>query len=625
MKRFIFCLFFYLNVFAQNSFQAQENIPSHLFKLGEVVGFQIIQHQKEHPNIIALVLETKKNFKIYQENLEFYFVPTNSLPYAIEHKTQKPAQTYFDPFYKKEKKIYENGTIFYLENHLPVTLNDSLEIHVQACSKTVCSLPTKLILKTQLGSKSYENTQSSLEFFPTLNTQTNVEPSTPLISSQKELSFEERFNNSLEYQIQNALKTGSLLLFPALFLAGLFMNLTPCVYPMIPITLHVMFQLGENKRKSKSLPIFYVGGVVFAYCLLGLFAGMTGSLFGSQLASPSFRIVISIFMFFLGFSLLGYFHFSALQTFANKIPVAKNYPHLAAGTMGAVSGLVAAPCTGPILSMILILIAQNKNPLIGFTSMFIFALGFGFPYLALGFLGQNLAQMPKFPKLIYSIKIFFATFMFALGLYFARFIFEKIPFIQNIFFRPHIVTLSLSIFLFIFFSLFLTYKKSFISKTAHIFVLTTGTLLALWLSLSISKGFSHPKNSNSQKIVNISPIKMETNIDVAMHLSQKLGKPLLIDVWATWCNVCLEMKASTWQDENLAKYLNEHYIVAEINLTNENTSSTNINNWIQKWGIQGLPSVGFFKSPTTFEKPPQILYQGFVSAEKVLETAKNLK
>ena len=125
--------------------------------------------------------------------------------------------------------------------------------------------------------------------------------------------------------------------------------------------------------------------------------------------------------------MLGVFNFTAVQSFANKIPLAQNYPRTAVVTMGAVSGLISAPCTGPVLSTILLLIAQNKNPVSGFTYMLFFALGFGLPYVALGFFGQRLSRMPKFPRLVNFIKIFFASLMFALALYYARGTFQKIP------------------------------------------------------------------------------------------------------------------------------------------------------------------------------------------------------
>ncbi|MBX9838979.1 MAG: thioredoxin family protein [Silvanigrellaceae bacterium] len=345
------------------------------------------------------------------------------------------------------------------------------------------------------------------------------------------------------------------------------MNLTPCIYPMIPITLNIMSQYG-GKGKIKLLPFIYVGGMIITYAMLGVFAGMSGNIFGSQLANPIFNWIVAFIMFLLGLSMLGVFNFTAVQSFANKIPIAQNYPRVAVATMGAVSGLISAPCSGPVLSTILLLIAQNKNPVSGFTYMLFFAFGFGLPYIILGYFGQNLTRLPKFPRLLNFIKMFFAALMFALALYYVRSFFIKIPFIQDFYAKPQLLSICIFVILALVFTVFST-KKNILGKISKIGLIFSCYILCLWITLASTYSFYYNKEISSFNNLNDkSIIQWHSNFDEAVAIAQKTGQPIIFDVWAEWCVACLEMKETTWKDKKLIDYINKNFIPVKLDYTN---------------------------------------------------------
>ncbi|BBH52482.1 protein-disulfide reductase DsbD family protein [Fluviispira sanaruensis] len=599
-------------------------------KITDVVFFQIFRGENHDNKNIQISLKTANNFKIYEDKLKFLVVSKDNLPYEISYSTNKPSKAYKDPFYKKSKNVFESGTVFTLSNYRAFSHNDKIEIMLQSCSDSICLVPTQLILPVN-GNNIAEELKNELYFKPMDNKsviKTQEISGTDEKRALKNLSTENitYLNDNLALKIQQALSMGSFLLFPALFIAGLLMNLTPCVYPMIPITLNVLSQFGAQKEKKKkfhaiTLPSIYVGGMVITYSLLGVFAGMTGNIFGAQLANPILNVFIAAIMFILGLSMLGLFNLSLLQNLAHKVPLADKYPRIAVGTMGAVSGLISAPCTGPVLSMILVLIAQNKNPLTGFTYMLFFALGFGVPYIFLGIFGQKFMKLPRFPKLINFTKIFFASLMFALSFYYLRSFLQNTTFIQNFYAEPNILIVIILLLLSIFFCL-LFIKPNIIGKLAKFALIISCTILALWLTLLTTNSFIQIKSKKIEsEVVQVSGINWLYDYTEAKKLAKQTSKPILFDVWADWCTACLEMKETTWKDKELIEIINKNFIAVQMDFTQ---TPDDIQILINRWGVAGLPAYGFFKNNSSFDESPDVLFQGLISTQKLINSAKNV-
>jgi len=604
-----FTFFFNLNLFAAENIKISDVVVFH---------FESVDQKKKQ---FTVALETRKDFKIYEHNLSFQYVPALGLPFGTKYKATPDAVSYLDPFYHEQKKIFQNGNLFVFPQEITLDPKDSLKISVQACSVSMCLMPADLTLPLMPGASS-----SLLESSSPMTASPSFSPATvePINQDQGVSTSFVDLRTPISDQVQDALLSKSFLIFPLLFLAGLLMNLTPCVYPMIPITLSVMTHYGQNTDPSakgkKIFPLIYVTGMVITYALLGVIAGMTGHLFGSQLANPVFAVVMACVMFFLGFAMLGAIQFSAIQNFGNRIPLLKNHPWFAVATMGAVSGLVSAPCTGPVLSMILLLIAQNKDPVSGFVFMIFFALGFGFPYLFLGLFTQKMVRLPRFPKAIFLTKIFFASLMFGLGLFFLKSILQNAPLFSVLFTLPKTGVIAVSFFVLCLSTVLFFWIKNKFRFFVLFFSMASGTVLATWFALWISHAFAQPQTIGKEDLApsnENSLIHWHTNLEKAVQLAKEKGKPVLVDVWAQWCAACLEMDQTTWRNVSIAKQLNENYIPVKLDYTD---GPKDLQKKLEQWNVVGLPGVLIFQTDADLGQKPLVQFQGKISDEKLMDS-----
>ena len=193
-------------------------------------------------------------------------------------------------------------------------------------------------------------------------------------------------------------------------------NLTPCVYPMIPITLRLLGQKTKHPYLSASS---YALGIMLTYTALGLVAAGSGQMFGQFMGLSWVNLVLTIVMALLGLSMLYSGGFTWLQNLGLKL--GGGAPSLwRSALMGVGAGFVASPCTGPILAG---LIAYSSTQGDLYRSVFLFisySLGFSLPYVFLGGMAQKITQIKLSDKIQTTVKIFFAAVMFALSFYYLR-------------------------------------------------------------------------------------------------------------------------------------------------------------------------------------------------------------
>lgn len=183
-----------------------------------------------------------------------------------------------------------------------------------------------------------------------------------------------------------------------LFGAGILTSLTPCIYPMIPITVGIISgtSAGQATRaRTATLTLVYVTGLALFYAVLGLIAGLSGSLFGTVSASPWARFVIGNLLLVFALALLDVIPVSAparLMQWAAGL-AGGTYPGVF--LLGATSGIVAAPCGAPAFAAVLTWVATTRSGILGFVYLFVFALGMTALLAVVGLSSGRLAALPK--------------------------------------------------------------------------------------------------------------------------------------------------------------------------------------------------------------------------------------
>lgn len=209
---------------------------------------------------------------------------------------------------------------------------------------------------------------------------------------------------------------GNPLDFALAFLAGMGMSLTPCVYPLIPVTIgYIGINAAGSKLKGLLLSFIYVTGIAVTYSLLGLFACLTGKLFGSITSHPAVYIAAGIIIIFFGLSMLDLFLFSFPGI---KLPAHKKEGYLSTFILGLSSGLIIGPCLTPALGAILTYIAARQNILYGVLLLVSFSYGMGFILVLCGTFSSILVSLPRPRKWMSYLKKIAAAILLLMGIYF---------------------------------------------------------------------------------------------------------------------------------------------------------------------------------------------------------------
>ncbi len=221
------------------------------------------------------------------------------------------------------------------------------------------------------------------------------------------------FNN-----IEQLIATNPLLAFVAVFAAGVLVSFTPCVYPVIPLTLgFIGAKSAGSKWKGFKLSLIYVLGIAITYAVIGAVASLSGKLFGNVGSSPISYFIVANVCMALGLSMLGVFHFPLISLAGSNIPKKKE-GYLGVFFIGVISGLIVGPCTAPVLATILVYVASRQNPIYGFLLLFVFGYGVGFLMILLGTLTGLLESLPKPGPWLEKVKSVFGWVLIFAAEYF---------------------------------------------------------------------------------------------------------------------------------------------------------------------------------------------------------------
>lgn len=210
---------------------------------------------------------------------------------------------------------------------------------------------------------------------------------------------------------------------PVLFAAGVLTSLTPCIYPMIPITAAIVggSATGAPPRRGRTvlLTFSYVIGLALVYSLLGLLAGLSGTLFGTVSANPWLAFGMANLLLVAALAMLDVIPVRLPASLAAKsATVGEGGRAGGAFLMGAVSGLVAAPCSAPVMAAVLTWVSRTKSAALGFTYLFVFSLGMCTLLVVVGLFSGSVSRLPRAGAWMLWVKRVFALAMVGVAEYY---------------------------------------------------------------------------------------------------------------------------------------------------------------------------------------------------------------
>ncbi len=375
-------------------------------------------------------------------------------------------------------------------------------------------------------------------------------------------------------------------------LGGLLVAFTPCVYPIIPITVRYFAGASVKSRaRVVQLASIYVAGMVVLYAALGtLFASMQ-HVFGSFMGSPVLLFAVAALCFCMGASSLGLFSLRLPARLSTRLAHAGGSSVGGALLMGLVSGLIAAPCTGPVLTVILTVIAFNAAPFLGALLMTAFALGLGLPFMALAISSDALARLPASRLMTKMAKTVLAVAMFVVGGYFAKLAWPALAVASGAVPRWAALTIGcLGLLLF-----WLGRQKKPVRVAAF---------LLLVFGVSTSLFGDHGANAHD-KIV-FSAFDQET-----LTTAARAGRPVMVEVTAAWCLACKELEDEVLSHPAVRRAA-RRFVKLRIDATHNSDELSEI---FQRYGIIGLPTIFFIDAAGQTRSEPRVT--GYVSPARL--------
>jgi thiol:disulfide interchange protein DsbD len=225
-------------------------------------------------------------------------------------------------------------------------------------------------------------------------------------------------SGSLADRVTGAFAKSTWLAYLLVFVGGILASFTPCVYPMIPITVGVIGAgSAGSKKKGFQLSLIYVLGIAITYSIFGAAAAATGKAFGSFTQTFGVLLGIGFLLGLLGTSMLGFFEIRP-PAFLSQLQSKQGKGYIGIFLMGAVTGLVASPCLGPVLLALLAWIAKTGDVFRGFTLLFVFAVGMGLLLIAIGTFASVLTALPKSGAWMIRVKEILGLILVGVGVYY---------------------------------------------------------------------------------------------------------------------------------------------------------------------------------------------------------------
>jgi len=546
-------------------------------------------HQKN--NKLTISFDIAEGYYLYKKQFKFSAVNATfsdvALPLGIDHE---------DEFFGLQQIYTEQLTFDILLTQ--VAPDGKITIRYQGCAeKGLCFPPiTKVVELSALD----ELTSSSADIYSALSTADTTTPVTPSIVST--------VSSSEQNQLADMLESDNLwMTLVAFFVGGLLLSFTPCVFPMYPILTGIIVGQGDKLSTAKAfrLSFVYVQGMAITYTLLGIVVALAGAQFQAMFQHPVVLISLSILFIFLALSMFGKFNLALPSSWQNKLNNISNKQkggsYFGVLIMGAISGLVASPCTTAPLTGALLYISQSGDILLGASALYALSLGMGLPLLVLGSSGGKL--LPKAGNWMSVIKNIFGLLLLAVPI----FLLER--------FIPVLISEILWITLLLasagyFYTINQKSSANFWFGLRHIVI-----FLMFFYGAQSAYLLIHPQAPNHAAIQQDHDVFIKAKNLIELNKMVKTanaqGKTVMVDLYADWCIACKEFEKYTFPKESVKQAL-ANSVLIQMDLSD--MASKENKEIMSHFNLFGLPSILFFNLQG--EELSQQRVTGFMGADE---------
>jgi thiol:disulfide interchange protein DsbD len=591
MKKFFLMIVVSLLIFNINNVYSQFQSNTELVKIKTYSSFDKIYPGTEFK--IAVKVNVQETWHINSDKpKEDFLIPTDLTlsdlnGFQLTKEVYPEAKEYTFSFSETPLSVLEGeffiGALIKVDTSvMPGKYRLVINLDYQACNNQSCLAPTSVsdTLEIEIADKSTPVNQINQDIFEKINI------------SEAPLSVQ---NSNSENSVSSTLeKSGLLVGLLFVFIGGLALNLTPCVYPLIPITIGYFGGQSEGRTSRLTLMgLLFMLGMAVTYSIVGVITSLTGAVFGALLQNPIVILIIVAIFIILSLSMFGVYEFKLPDSWVAKAGGAKG-GYFGAFFMGLTMGIVAAPCIGPFVLGLVTYVAAKGDPLFGFLMFFVLALGLGLPYLFLAIFSGKIKNLPRAGMWMDAVKHIFGFILLGMALYFL------LPLLPK-----EISGYVLPVFGIIAAAYILLFDKA--AKGVKGFTIFKTVFAIAVVSLSV---WSLIPTENPS-------IQWQPYSDSALSTFEG-KKGAIIDFYADWCIPCKELDALTFSDPNVIAE-SKKFVTLKADMTK--SLAPDVSALREKYKIVGVPTVLILNS--NGEEVKRIT--GFVDAQEFLEVIKSVE
>jgi len=394
-------------------------------------------------------------------------------------------------------------------------------------------------------------------------------------------------------QQEGAAGTSIWLTLLALFLGGLALNLTPCVYPLIPITISYFGGEGQRMRgKTMIHGLLYMLGLAVTNSLLGLSAALSGGMLGFALQQPVVLIFVAAVIVAMGLSFFGVWELR-LPLWLTR-PASKSFTGFF-GTffMGLTLGIVAAPCIGPFILGLLVYIGQTGDPFLGLLYFFVLSIGLGLPLSVLAVFSGAMVRLPRSGEWMLWIRRLMGWALFFMAAFMVGHLLSN-----------------------------LVFKLSLLAAVAAAAGIHLGWLDKTWGIHGISSylkkaiGVAIVCGAGLYLAVGLKPVGTIEWIPYDQAVLSKagdVGKPVILEFYAEWCAPCHMMERDVFTDPEVVR-LSKDFVAVRVDLTSVKPFHDEL---LRSYDIRGIPAAILINRNGIEERDLRI--EGYVGKDEFLK------